>query len=347
MDIQKRQKGRGSQGLSNNKFDELQRVDEDGSFREEHLDIKAKLISTYPKTLINKVNSPDVPFKYSINPYQGCEHGCVYCYARNTHEFWGYNPGIDFESKILYKKNAPDLLRKELAKKSWKVSPVMMSGNTDCYQPAESKLRITRSLLEIFSEKNHPVGFITKNKLITRDIDLLSPMAEKNLTSVALSINYSDDDVRRKVEPRTSSVKARFETLEALTASGIRTTVLVAPIIPGINDDQLKDIMERCAELGASDIHYLIVRLNGAVGDLFGQWLNVHYSDRADKVLNRISSLHGGQLNDSRFKTRMTGEGKWAQIIDKQFKVLKSRYFGDASPMKWNLDAFNPQMKLF
>ncbi|MDX1685100.1 MAG: PA0069 family radical SAM protein [Saprospiraceae bacterium] len=347
MDKRKRIKGRGTQSLTNNRFESLERFRLDGEDQDASLEVPTTCTPVYPKTLINKVDSPDVPYEWSINPYQGCEHGCIYCYARNSHEFWGYNPGIDFETRILVKEDAPRLLRKELAKKSWKVSPIMLSGNTDPYQPAEKKYRLTRQLLEIFMEKRHPVGLITKNYMITRDLDLIGQLAKDNLTSVALSINYSDDEVRRKVEPRASSVQSRFKALKKLAESGVRVTVLVSPVIPGINDDQIKDVIEKSAELGAADIRMLVVRLNGAIGMLFEEWLHSHYPERAEKVLNRIRSLHGGTLNDSRWGKRMKGEGKWSDILHQQFKLHKRRFFPDIQPFEWNLEAFNPQLKLF
>ena len=348
MDNKKPTKGRGSQGFSSNKFDQHQRFQMDGlSQTAETNELRTECIPVHPKSIVNKVDSPDIPFGYSLNPYQGCEHGCIYCYARNSHEFWGYNPGIDFESKILTKPNAPDLLRKHLSSKSWRPQPIMMSGNTDCYQPVEKRLKITRELLKVFLARRHPVALITKNKLILRDLDILKPLAEQNLVSVALSINYIQDDIRRLVEPRTSSVESRFDTLKVLSEEGIHTSVLIAPVIPAINEDQVPRIIERAAELGAKDLHYIFVRLNGAIGLLFHEWLETHFPERAEKVLNRIRDVHGGKLNDSRFGTRMRGEGNWANIFDQQFKLIKRKCLPKPQKMDWNLDAFNPQLKLF
>ena len=348
MDNKKPTKGRGSQGFSSNKFDQNQRFEMDGLAQtEDSRVVKTECIPVHPKSIVNKVESPDIPFDYSLNPYQGCEHGCIYCYARNSHEFWGYNPGIDFESKILTKAQAPELLKKFLAAKSWKPQPIMLSGNTDCYQPVEKRLEITRELLKVFLDKRHPVALITKNKLILRDLDIIEKLAELKLVSVALSINYDQDEVRRLVEPRTSSVDARFETLRVLSQAGVHTSVLIAPVIPAINDEQVPRIIERAAELGAKDLHYIFVRLNGAIGLLFSEWLQTHFPDRADKVLNRIRDLHGGSLNDSRFGTRMRGEGHWADIFDQQFKLIKRKHLPNPQKMDWNLEAFDPQLKLY
>lgn len=346
MDKSKPVKGRGTQSFSSNRFEENRKVlmPELGEYQ---LDDKTKYIEVFPKSLINKVESPDVPYDFSINPYQGCEHGCIYCYARNSHEYWGYDPGLEFESRILVKKEAPQLLRKELRSKNWKASPIMLSGNTDCYQPAERKFGITRELLQVFAEKKHPVSLITKNKLILRDIDLIRELSEQKLSSVALSINYSDDQVRRKVEPRASSVESRFEALRSLAEAGVYVTVLIAPVIPGINDDQIPEIVERAADLGASNVGMMMVRLNGAIGMLFESWLAQHYPDRADKVMNRIRSLHGGQLNDSRFGTRMKGEGQWSNILYQQFHLMRRKHFGEIKSFEFDLQLFNPQLSLF
>ncbi|TNF32285.1 MAG: PA0069 family radical SAM protein, partial [Bacteroidetes bacterium] len=235
--------------------------------------VTTKFIEIFPKTIINKVASPDVPSDYSVNPYQGCEHGCSYCYARPTHEYWGYGSGLEFESVILVKKNAPELLREAFDKKSWKGGSLMISGNTDCYQPAERKFKITRQMLEVCAQYNNPVGIITKNNLVLRDMDILAPMAEKQLAMVNISLNTLNEDLRRKLEPRTATVDGRLRAIEELSKAGIPVNVLMAPIIPGINGHEVLAIMEEVSKRGAVSAGYIILRLNGPLQEIFSEWL--------------------------------------------------------------------------
>src|SRR5690606_27322940 len=252
--------------------------------------------------------SPDVGMFYSMNPYQGCEHGCIYCYARNTHEYYGYSAGLDFERKIMVKKNAPELLRKFLLRPGWKCVPIGLSGNTDCYQPAERRYGLTRKLLEVCLEFNQPVGLITKNAGMMRDRDILSRLAERNLVSVIVTVTSLNEELRRVMEPRTTTAQQRLRLIREGTAAGIRMGVMVGPVIPGLNDHELHDILKAASEAGAVFSAYTFVRLNGAVGLLFHDWLHRHFPDRAEKVWNLISSGHGGKVNDSRWGTRMRGE---------------------------------------
>lgn len=296
---------------------------------------QTQFIEVYPKSIINKVPSPDVPMDFSMNPYQGCEHGCVYCYARPTHEYWGYSAGLDFERKIMVKKNAPDMLRRELASRSWVPSPVMLSGNTDCYQPAEQEFKITRELLKVFLEFRNPVGIITKNSLILRDLDLLIELNKLNLVRVTMSITSLDETTRRLLEPRTSSCKNRVNAVKVLADAGIPVNVNVAPIIPGINDHEIPKLLETVSAAGARKATYIMVRLNGPIQEIFENWVRTNFPDRADKVLNQIADLHGGKLNDSRFKTRMKGEGNFAEQIRRMFLIHHNMYFEkeEARPM--------------
>ena len=287
---------------------------------------RSQYIEVFPKTIVNKVPSPDVGMDYSINPYQGCEHGCVYCYARNTHPYWGYSAGLDFESKILVKKNAPDLLHAHLSKDSWQGETIVLSGNTDCYQPIEHKLKITRALLEVFVSFYHATGIITKNSLVQRDIDLLQQLAKNNLVKVIISVTTLDEDLRRKLEPRTASVKQRLQTMAFLAKEGIPVGVMAAPMIPGLNDHEILEIIRVSSLMGATQAGYTIVRLNGDVAPIFSDWLEKTYPDRAGKVLNKIADCHGGQLNDSRFKLRMRGQGNFAKMIRDQFKLAEEKY---------------------
>ena len=333
-------KGRGAQINTDNPFDNLS-ASKDIFFElpkyEEEAQVKTSYIDVYPKSLLNKIESPDVPGEYSINPYQGCEHGCVYCYARNTHNYWGYSAGLDFESKILVKKDAPELLEKKLKSKQWKASPIMLSGNTDCYQPIERKLRITRRLLEILWRYRHPCSIITKNALILRDLDILEKMAEKNLVRACISMTTMNEDLRAKLEPRTATFKQRLKAVRELSKAGIPTSVNFAPIIPGLNDDEIFRLAEVVSHAGAYKMNGIIVRLNGKIDEIFTDWLNRYFPDKADKVLNKIRHCHGGDLHDSRFKTRMKGEGKIAKIIFDQLKLAQQKFFSGTKPADYNL----------
>lgn len=308
-------------------------------------------IEVFPKSILNKVDSPDIGSAYSMNPYQGCEHGCIYCYARNSHEYWGYNAGSDFERVILVKKNAPELLEQKITSKNWVPKSIMFSGNTDCYQPIEAKMKITRQMLEVLYRYKHPVGIITKNALVLRDLDILKKMAEENLVHVSISITSLDEDIRKKLEPRTASIHKRLWAVQQLSRAGIPVNVMLAPMIPGINAHQLIPLVKRVAEAGATTANYLVVRLNGHNGILFAKWLGEHYPDRQRKVLNLIKELHGGKVNDSRYGTRMRGEGEWAHQIYNQFQVAKKRYFGNNKMPEYNTSAFrkdvSSQMRLF
>ena len=345
-------KGRGAQINPSNKFDKYVYDDQTSHLLEEgENQIRTQYIEVFPKTILNKVDSPDIPFDYSMNPYQGCEHGCVYCYARNTHPFWGYSAGLDFEQKILYKKEAQKLLSKRLASTKWKATPIMLSGNTDCYQPAEKSLMITRAILETFWKYRHPVGLITKNSLLLRDLDILKKLAENNLVRVAISITTMDETLRQFLEPRTSSSISRFKTIKQLSKAGIPVSVMIAPIIPGLNEHEILSIAQKASECGATSIGSTIVRLNGDVGLIFEDWLNKKYPDRAKKILNKIKSCHGGELADSRFGRRMRGEGNIAKIINAQLKLAKRKYFSNCTTLPFNLALHEnfkkSQLKLF
>lgn len=327
-------KGRGAQLNPGNRFEKHSReiylddlaTDEE---REELLatNPRTKYIEVFPKTILNKVESPDIGLGWSMNPYQGCEHGCVYCYARNSHQYWGYSGGADFEQNILVKMNAPELLKAALKHPKWEADMVMLSGNTDCYQPVERKLGITRKILETFLQFNHPVGIITKNSLIERDADVLAELAVKRLVSVTLSLTTLDEKLKRILEPRTSSAISVLRTIRYLSDKGIPVNVNVAPIIPGINDESIFDVVKSVAEHGALSAGYIVVRLNGHNGLIFEDWIRKNFPDRAIKVLNQIKDMHGGNLNDSNYGRRMKGEGKFSEIIRNQFALAKKKYF--------------------
>ena len=347
-------KGRGSQINTKNKFLKQELVTEhiEGLDEELELNHTTEYFLEYPKKIINKVNSPDLSMQFSMNPYQGCEHGCIYCYARNTHAYWGLSAGIDFESKILVKPEAPRLLEEEFRKKSWKPLPIMLSGNTDCYQPAERKWKITRRMLEVLLKYKNPVGIISKNQLILRDIDLLKQLAELNLVHVMISITSLDESLRLKLEPRTATAKNRLKVVETLNANGIPAGVMVAPIIPGLNSHEIPAIVEAAANAGARGAGMTIVRLNDSVATIFTDWIRKAFPDRAEKVLNAIAACHGGQLNDSRFGKRMKGEGNEAEMINKLFKSSVKRFLDGRVFPEYDLTVFHRpplggQMELF
>src|SRR6266498_518827 len=273
------------------------------------------------KSVITRNNSPDVGFETSLNPYRGCEHGCTYCYARPTHEYLGFSAGLDFESKIMVKTNAPELLREELESPRWQPQTLVMSGVTDPYQPIERKLRITRGCLEVLAKFKNPVATITKNRLVTRDIDLLCELAKYNAVAVNLSVTSLDQRLQRVLEPRTSSPQARLDAIRQLRSAGIPTGVMVAPVIPGLTDHEIPKILEACAKAGAKFAGYTIVRLPRAVAPLFEHWLEEHFPDRKEKVLGRIRHLRGNRLNNSMWHTRMIGEGIFAEQIASLFRV--------------------------
>ena len=312
---------------------------------------KTEYINVFPKSILNKVKSPDIGMAYSMNPYQGCEHGCIYCYARNSHEYWGYSAGVEFEQKILIKQQAPALLEKKLKGANWEAAPIMLSGNTDCYQPIERKLGITRRILEVLDRYGHPVGLITKNSLILRDIDILERMSRRNLVHVSVSLTSLQEETRRVMEPRTASVKQRLKVIEKLAERGIPVNVMMAPVVPAINDHEILELAKTVSECGASSLHYTIVRLNGAIGPLFEDWLQKNYPDRAAKVLHQIMDCHGGKLSDNRYGKRMRGEGNIAKNIASLFRLARLKYFKGKEVPAYNYEEFyqrkQPQLKLF
>jgi DNA repair photolyase len=292
------------------------------------------------RTVIARNQSPDLPFAASINPYRGCEHGCVYCYARPTHEFLGFSPGLDFESRILVKEDAPELLRRELAARSWQPQVLAMSGVTDAYQPAERRLEITRRCLEVLAEARNPVLIITKNALVARDADLLAELARHRAAAVFLSMTTFDTEVVRRLEPRTSHPRERLKAITKLAAAGVPAGVLVAPIIPAITDHEIPDVLRAASEAGATFARYTLLRLPGAVAPLFERWLEEHYPERKDKVLNRVRSLRGGQLNDSRFHRRFHAQGPFAEQVRGLFRLGCRRHGFDVGPPELSAAAF-------
>jgi DNA repair photolyase len=277
------------------------------------------------QTIIARNDSPDVGFQASLNPYRGCEHGCIYCYARPTHEFLGFSAGLDFESKIMVKADAPELLRKELSSSKWSPQVIFLSGVTDCYQPVERKLKLTRRCLEVLAEFRNPVFIVTKNRLVTRDLDLLAELARHRAVAVWLSITTLDAELRKIMEPRTSPPAARLAALRELAAAGIPVGVNVAPIIPGLTDHELPAILKAAAAAGATAAGYTLVRLPHGVAPLFEKWLETHFPDRKEKILNRLRALRDGKLYDAQWGKRFSGEGIFAEQIAQLFDVARRK----------------------
>jgi DNA repair photolyase len=273
------------------------------------------------RSIISRNDSPDVGFSQSINPYRGCEHGCIYCYARPSHAYLELSPGLDFETKLYAKTNAPELLREELSKKGYEPSPIALGANTDCYQPIERKYKITRGILEVLAEFQHPVTMVTKSALIERDLDILAPMAQKNLVKVFVSIGSLDRELARKLEPRAASPQRRLDVLRNLSASGIPCGVMVAALIPALNDKTMEHVLESAAQAGAREAAYVIMRLPNELKVLFKEWLAEHYPDRAEHVISIVRQMRGGKDNDPNFGTRMSGTGKFAELVEKRFDI--------------------------
>ena len=286
---------------------------------------RTQFFKDHSQTVISRNDSPDVGFQASLNPYRGCEHGCIYCYARPTHEYLGFSSGLDFESKIMVKLDAPKLLRAELSSPKWQPQVIALSGVTDCYQPVERKLRLTRRCLEVLTEFRNPVFIVTKNHLVTRDIDLLSELAKHKAVGVFLSITTLDADLRKIMEPRTSPPGARLAALRELSAAGIPVGVNVAPIIPGLTDHEMPAILKAAAEAGATSAGYTVVRLPHAVAPLFEKWLETHFPDRKEKVLNRLRAMRGGKLYDAQWGKRFSGEGIFAEQIAQMFDMARRK----------------------
>ncbi len=325
-------RGRAAQANPKNRFEKFSlenfKNDELDYFVEakDEIKIPTKFFIDESKSVIAKNDSYDVGFEYSFNPYRGCEHGCIYCYARPSHEFLGFSSGTDFESKIMIKKDAPKLLEAEFNKKNYKPDFIMFSGNTDCYQPVERKLKITREVLKICLKYRNPVSIITKNELVQRDIDILQEMAELNLVSVCLSITSLDRNLTRKMEPRTSSPERRLQTIEKIAAKNIPVGVNIAPVIPGLNDEEIPSILKEASRCGATYAGHVMLRLPYAVKDLFLQWLKKEFPDRESKIINKIKEMRDGKLNESEFSTRFSAKGELAETIHSLFELSCKKY---------------------
>jgi len=301
---------------------------DDGWTREEEplAPLETSVTEERARSIIARNDSPDVPFEQSINPYRGCEHGCIYCFSRPSHAYLELSPGLDFESKLFAKVNAPELLKEELSRRGYVVEPIAFGTNTDCYQPIERRYRIMRKILEVLAECGHPLSIVTKSALIERDLDLLGPMAAKNLVKAFVSINTLDRGIARRLEPRAASPQRRLDTLRALAHAGVPCGVMVAPVIPALTDKSIEEVIEAAAGAGATAAGYILMRLPHEVKPLFKEWLAEHYPQRADHVMSIVRQMRGGRENDPNFGTRMTGTGTYAELIANRFEIACRRF---------------------
>lgn len=333
--------GRAARSNPENTYERLHvDLDPDALEADELRQVETQYFADPTQSILSTNESPDVPFRYSINPYRGCEHGCIYCYARPTHEYLGYSAGLDFETRILVKLKAPDLLSKEFQKERWTAAPICLSGNTDPYQPIERNLKLSRKLLQVAAYHRNPIAIITKNGRVTRDLDVLRDMAAWDGVHVTISVTTLDNDLAGAMEPRTARPPLRLRVIEKCADAGIPVGVNVAPIIPGLTDEEVPQILEAAAERGATSAGYTVLRLPGAVRELFPEWLDEHVPHRKDRVLNRLRSLRGDELNDTEFGIRMRGEGLWAETIEELFRLGCRKANLDGPTASLNTDAF-------
>jgi len=340
--------GRGSGLAPPNRFEKVraepdweQLAAEDEMLADERR-LPTQFLSDNAATIIRENDSPDIPFRYSINPYRGCEHGCVYCYARPTHETLGMNAGIDFETKVLVKHDAPAMLRKELNNRRWQCEPIMMAGVTDCYQPAERRFKITRGILEVLLEARQPVCMVTKNSLILRDLDIIAPLAAHNLVSVAVSITTLDAELARTMEPRTATPAARLRAVRELSAAGVPVRAMLAPLVPGLTDQEIPAILAAAKEAGARGASFVMLRLPFAVAPIFVHWLKEHRPLAAHRIEALIREMRGGKLYQSKFGERMRGKGVYAEGIDKTFDVFVHKFGLNGSWPELDCSQFRP-----
>jgi len=320
---------RGARSFVQGRFETVAREPFDDGWTPDEKDerpLETQVTIERARSILSHNDSPDVGFDTSINPYRGCEHGCIYCYARPSHAYLELSPGLDFETKLFAKTNAAELLREELRKPGYKPSAIALGANTDCYQPIERRLRITRQILEVLAEAHHPVTMVTKSALVERDLDLLGPMAEKNLVRVFVSIGTLERELARKLEPRAASPQRRLDILRALSSAKVPCGVMVAALIPALNDKTMEHVLEAASAAGAEEAAYVIMRLPNELKDLFREWLAAHYPERAEHVMSIIRQLRGGRDNDPRFGTRMSGIGNFAELIAKRFDIACRKY---------------------
>ena len=318
-------KHRGADNNPANRFEAIHREPDEEWKPADEGSLRTQFLKDESQTIIAKNDSPDIGFEASLNPYRGCEHGCIYCYARPTHEFLGFSAGLDFESKIMVKERAPELVRAALTAPKWRPQVIVMSGVTDCYQPIESKLQLTRRCLAVLAEFRNPVAIITKSALIGRDADLLGELAKHRAAAACLSITTLNPELRKILEPRAAPPAARLAAIKTLTEAGIPTSVNIAPVIPGLNDHEMPAILKAAAEAGATSAGFTLLRLPYAVAPLFEKWLTTHFPDRKEKVLNTLRSMRDGKLYQSQWGTRMRGEGLFAEQMQTLFEVARRK----------------------
>jgi DNA repair photolyase len=342
-----RRRGRGAGANPAGRYETVrrERFDDGWDLDEEAAKLPTEIIVEKPRTIITKNDSPDISFDRSINPYRGCEHGCVYCFARPSHAFQGLSPGLDFETKIFAKPNAPELLEKELRAPTYEPRTIALGANTDPYQPAERRFRITRGILEVLNRANHPVGIVTKSALVTRDIDILAQMADRQLAKVAVSITTLDPRLARRMEPRAASPAKRLDTVRRLAEAGIPVSVLVAPIIPAINEHEIEAILKASYEAGAREAGYVLLRLPHELKDLMRDWLAEHYPDKLRHVFSLLQESHGGKDYDSEWRTRQTGVGPFAWLIGRRFEKATQSLGFNRRRLKLRTDLFTPPAK--
>ena len=347
-------KGRGAVSNPDNRYYHQTNVEVDDGWHIEEApaSIGTSLIPEKSKTIISSNNSPDIPFNKSINPYRGCEHGCVYCYARPTHAYWDMSPGLDFETKIVVRSNAAELLEQTLSKPGYRCEPICIGANTDPYQPGERSEGITRSVLEVLQRYRHPFTIITKGELMLRDLDIYAEMAQANLCSVAVSLTTLSNETKRKLEPRTASPAARIRLIESLARVGVSVTVLAAPMIPVVNDHELEDILTAASEAGAEHAAYIFLRLPLEIETLFSEWLQQHYPDRAEHVMSIIRQSRGGKSYESQYYTRMKGRGVFADLLHQRFRVAVRKLNLNVDDSRFDLDVSqfqraNEQLSLY
>ncbi|HEY8963046.1 MAG TPA: PA0069 family radical SAM protein [Alphaproteobacteria bacterium] len=351
-------RGRGAGENPAGRFEKLTpKIDEDAWIDPEDYLCEGKQIQTQvfrdaTRSVITSNDSPDVGMESSVNPYRGCEHGCIYCFARPGHEYLGMSAGIDFETKIFAKPEAPALLAKEFSAKSYVPRTIMFSGNTDCYQPLERHMKITRRCMDVCADFRNPVVIVTKNQLVTRDIDIFKRMAEYHCIGIKLSITSLDGSLARVMEPRASQPKLRLRAVEALASAGIPVGIMIGPVLPGLTDHEIPAILEAAANAGAQDAHYTMLRLPYGVKDLFQTWLDDHFPDKKDKILHRLREIRGGKLNNAEFGERMRGQGFFAEQVAQMFAMHIKKFGLNKKRMAlttdyFNRDAYNAQMSLF
>jgi len=351
----KPRKGRGATGNPEGRFEPMARVAcDDGWDRgdEQIPPLRTSVTDEHAKSIIARNDSPDVPFTQSINPYRGCEHGCVYCYARPSHAYLNLSPGLDFETRLFAKVNAAELLRAELGRPGFVCDAISLGANTDPYQPIEREYRITRAILQVLAECHHPVAIVTKNAMVERDIDLLAPMARKNLVRVFLSVATLDHDVSRRMEPRTSAPERRLLAIRRLAAAGIPTGVIVGPVVPFVTDHAIENVLQAAAEAGATFADYVLLRLPFEVKELFKAWLDAHFPLKAAHVMSRVREMRAGRENDPEFGTRMTGTGHFAELLSRRFELACRRLELGRSRAPLDTTQFRPppstpQLELF